>query len=147
MRELVVPIMIFLIEAWACGSYHDFLDRWFLLTRKLLNQMFLLVQLKPSLSFTVMISTMTWLVCVINDHGYVPYVVSIYRCFPLSSLVARFDARVTQRVPQMKQELPTLPEQLSPPPVFSGIRVARSLAFCVMYIVVYPFRLPPSTGD
>jgi hypothetical protein len=68
--------------------------------------MFLLVQLKSSLSFTV--STMTWLVCVINDHVYVPYVVSIYRCFPLSSLVARFDTRVTQRVTQMKQELLTL---------------------------------------
>jgi hypothetical protein len=30
----------------ACGSYEDFLDRWLLLTKKLLNQGFLLVQLK-----------------------------------------------------------------------------------------------------
>jgi hypothetical protein len=34
----------------ACGSYHDFLDRGFLLTRKLLNQGFLLVKLKSSRS-------------------------------------------------------------------------------------------------
>jgi hypothetical protein len=33
----------------ACGSYHDFLDRGLLLTRKLLNQEFLLVNLKSSL--------------------------------------------------------------------------------------------------
>ena len=33
----------------ACGSYHDFLDRGLLLTRKLLNQEFLLVKLKSSL--------------------------------------------------------------------------------------------------
>jgi hypothetical protein len=33
----------------ACGSYKDFLDRGLLLTRKLLNQGFLLVKLKSSL--------------------------------------------------------------------------------------------------
>ena len=44
----------------ACGSYQDFLDRGLLLTRKLLNQGFLLVKLKSSLrNFTV--ATMTWL--------------------------------------------------------------------------------------
>jgi len=32
-----------------CGSYQDFLDRGLLLTRKLLNQEFLLVKLKSSL--------------------------------------------------------------------------------------------------
>ena len=33
----------------ACGSYYDFLDRVLLLTRKLLNQRFLVVKLNPSL--------------------------------------------------------------------------------------------------
>ena len=33
----------------ACGTYQDFLDRGFVLTRKLLNQVFLLVQFKSSL--------------------------------------------------------------------------------------------------
>ena len=33
----------------ACGSYQDFLDRWLLLTRKLLSQGFLLFKLKSSL--------------------------------------------------------------------------------------------------
>jgi hypothetical protein len=44
----------------ACGSYQDFLDRRLLLTRKLLNQGFLLVKLKSSFrKFAV--ATMTWL--------------------------------------------------------------------------------------
>ncbi len=32
----------------ACGSYHDFIDRELLLTRKLLNQVFQVIKLKPS---------------------------------------------------------------------------------------------------
>ena len=31
----------------------------------------------------------------------------------------------------MEQELPTLPEHPSSPPVFSGVRVTRSLVLCV----------------
>ena len=33
-----------------------------------------------------------------------------------------------------EQELLTLPEQLSLPPVFSGIRVDRSLLFCLVLV-------------
>jgi uncharacterized membrane protein len=33
----------------------------------------------------------------------------------------------------MEQELLTLPENLSSPPVFSGVRVTQSLALCVMF--------------
>jgi hypothetical protein len=44
----------------ACGSYQDFHDRGLLLTRKLLNKVFLLVKLKSSLrKFTL--ATTTWL--------------------------------------------------------------------------------------
>jgi hypothetical protein len=35
--------------------------------------------------------------------------------------------RLTRRVPLVEHELLTLPEPLSSPPVFSGIRVTRSL--------------------
>jgi hypothetical protein len=69
----------------ACGSYQDFLDRGLLLTRKLLNQGFLLVKLK-------------------------------------SSLITGFVTRLTRRVSLVKQEMITLPEHLSLPPVFSGFR-------------------------
>jgi hypothetical protein len=32
------------------------------------------------------------------------------------------------------QDLPTLPEQLSSPPAFSGVRVTRSLVLCVCFV-------------
>ena len=32
------------------------------------------------------------------------------------------------------QELPTIPEHLNSPPVFSGVRVTRSLALCVCFV-------------
>jgi hypothetical protein len=43
----------------------------------------------------------------------------------------RFVTRLTQRVLLVEQELLTLPEHLSSHPVFSGVRVTRSL---VLYI-------------
>jgi len=45
-------VEITLLFSWftsAFGSYHDFLDRWVLLTRKLLHQGFQLAKLKSSL--------------------------------------------------------------------------------------------------
>jgi hypothetical protein len=38
-------------------------------------------------------------------------------------------------VPHAGQELLILPEHLSAPQIFSGIRVARSLVFCVMFYI------------
>jgi hypothetical protein len=63
-----------------CGSYHDFLDRELLLTRKLLNQRAQWLSLSNHFkNFTIVI--MTWLtvrlrnICVTNDLVYVPPVV------------------------------------------------------------------------
>ena len=68
----------------ACGSYHDFLDRGLLL-QKATEPKVPIVQ-AGSYSFeSFMDATMTWLrlrnICVTNDHGYVPYVVSTSRFF------------------------------------------------------------------
>jgi hypothetical protein len=41
----------------------------------------------------------------------------------------------------VEQELPTLPEHLTSPPVFSGVRVTRSLVLDVLLIVVCSFVL------
>jgi hypothetical protein len=41
-------------------------------------------------------------------------------------------ARVTRRVPLVEQDL-TLPENLSSPPVFRGVRVTRSFIFCIVF--------------
>jgi len=39
---------------------------------------------------------------------------------------------VTRLLSHVEQELLTIPEHLSSPPVFSDVRVARSLIFCVV---------------
>ena len=56
----IVYISQFILYSRACGSYQDFLDIGLLLTRKPLNQEFLLVKLKSSLR-KFMVDTMTWL--------------------------------------------------------------------------------------
>ena len=106
---------------------------------------------------------MTWLwnICVTNDHGYVPLVVNTSRSFPHSWLITGFVNRLTWRVPLVEQELPTLPEHPSSLPVFSGVRVTRSLVLyvcfvdrrlsfcifsfchCVVCSLIYRFSLPP----
>ena len=59
-----------------------------------------------------------------NDHGYVSLVVNTSRSFPHSSLITRLVTRLTRQVPLVKQELLTLPEHMSSPPVLSGVCVA-----------------------
>ena len=79
-----------------------------------------------------------WNICVTNDHGYVPLVVSSFRSFPHSRLITRFVTRLTRRVPLVEEELLlTLPEHLSLPPDFSGVRVTRSLLLCVCFVDRY----------
>jgi hypothetical protein len=43
------------------------------------------------------------------------------------------------RVPLVNQELSTLPEHMSSPPVFSGVRNTRSLVLCVCFVDFCPF--------
>ena len=122
----------------ACGSYQDFFDRGLLLTRKLLNQGFLLVKLKSSLRkfydrhhdlvdrYGISVSQMT------TDMFH--FVVSTSRSFPHSRLITGFVSRLTRRVPLVEQELLTLQEHMSSPPVFSGVRVTRSLVLLVCFV-------------
>ena len=55
------------------------------------------------------------------------------RSIPHSWLITGIVARVTRRVPLVEQELLTLSRQLSSSPVFSGIRISRSLVFYVVF--------------
>ena len=71
---------------------------------------------------------------VTNDHGYVPLLVSTSRSFPHSWVINGFVTRSTRRVPLVEQELRTLPEHMSSPPVFSGVRITRSLYLCVCFV-------------
>jgi hypothetical protein len=80
-----------------------------------------------------------WNICVTNDHGYVPLVVSTSRSCHYSWLITRFVTRMTRRVLLLDQELITLPEHLSSAPVYSGVRsfvlyvcfVDFCLSFCI----------------
>jgi hypothetical protein len=65
-----------------------------------------------------------------NDNEYVPLVVNTSRFFPHSRLITGFVTRLTRRVPLVEQELLTLPEHLSSPPV----RVTRSLFVYVCFV-------------
>jgi hypothetical protein len=69
-----------------------------------------------------------------NNPGYVPLVVNTSRSFPHSRLITGFVTRLTHRVPLVKQELLTLPEHLSSPPAFTGVRVTRSLVLYVCFV-------------
>ena len=74
-------------------------------------------------------------ICVTNDHGYVPLVVNTSRSFSRSWLMTGFVTRLTRRwVSLVEQELPTLPEHMSSPPVFSGVRVTRSLVLYTCFV-------------
>jgi hypothetical protein len=72
-------------------------------------------------------------ICITNDHGYVPLDVSTSRSFPRSCLITVFVTGVTRQVPLVVQELIILPEHLGSTLVFSGVRFARSLVFCVFF--------------
>ena len=52
----------------------------------------------------------------------------------IHKLTTGFVTRLTRQVPLVKQELPNLPEHLSSPPVFSGVRVTRSLVLYVCFV-------------
>ena len=50
---------------------------------------------------------------------------------------------LTRRVPLVEQVLLTLPDHLSSPPVFSGVRVTGSLVFCrALFVLLYFFCWP-----
>jgi hypothetical protein len=75
-----------------------------------------------------------WNICVTNDHGYVPLVVNNSRSFPHSRFITGFVTRLTLRVSLVDQELLTLPEHMSSPSIFSGVRVTRSLVWYVCFV-------------
>ena len=55
----------------------------------------------------------------------------IYSEIPVYGLLPR---SCTRLVPLVEQKLRTLPEHLSSPPVFNGVRVTQSLVLCVCFV-------------
>ena len=100
----------------ACDPYQDFLDRRLLLTRKSHGRHHDLAD-----RYEISVSQMT------TDVFHFPVL-------PHSWLIIGFVTRITRRVPLVGQELLTLLEHLSSPPVFSGVRVTRSLVLCICFV-------------
>jgi hypothetical protein len=121
----------------ACGSYQDFLDRGLLLTRRLLNQGFLLVKLMSSLRI-FSVATITWLTVMEYLCHKWPRICSTCRnpsrFFPHSWLITGLVTRLTRRVPLVEQELLTLPEHRSSPSGINGVSVTRSLVWCACFV-------------
>ena len=115
----IFSIYISQLMLYSRAFQHDLLDIGLLVTRKLLKQISI-VKLEPSLRKIygrINNLVMTWLmsICVTNDHGCVSFVV------------------ITIRVSHVEQELLTIWEHLRLSAVFSGVRVAKSLVFCVIF--------------
>jgi len=124
----------------ACGSFQDFLGRWLLLKRRLLNQGFLLVKLKSSLRkfygghhdlvdrYRISVSQKN------------PSVLNTSRSFPHSCLITEFVTRLARRVPHVGHKLLTLPEYLSSPWMLWGLYYLIVCFLCnVLYIIVCSF--------
>jgi hypothetical protein len=114
-------------------SCQDFIDNWLLLSRKLLNQGYLLIQHQFE-SFTV--ATMTcftiteYLCCNVSRICYTYR--KHYRSVPLSWLIAEFVARIALQVPLVEQELLTILEYLRSFSVLVGkYFVDHCLSFCL----------------
>ena len=64
---------------------------------------------------------------------YTNYFILLLHTFPRPWLITEFVTRVTRRYPLLEQELIILPKHVRLHSVFSGVRVARSLVFCVVF--------------
>jgi hypothetical protein len=82
-----------------------------------------------------------------NDHDMLHLLYALPGPFPHSRLITGFVTRLTRRVPLLEQDLLTLPKHMSLPPVFTGVRVTRSLvlyvcfldrclSFCTLYLAI-----------
>ena len=110
----------------ACGSYHDFLHRGLLLTRKVLNQGFLVVNLKSS-HRNLTVAIMTYLAVTDYMCHKISRICSVHRNHNpiLSSFITRFETRATERMPLL--------EHAKESSVFLSCSVAHSLVFCVVF--------------
>jgi hypothetical protein len=82
------------------------------------------------LQYVIHIGWPLWNICVTNYHGFV----NTSRSFPHLWLITGFVTRLTRRLSLVEQELLTIPEHLSSPPVLSGVRVTRSLVLYVCFV-------------
>ena len=125
-----------------CGSYHNFLNRGCCLQGNYYSTgCYWLSWSHHFESFKV--ATMTWLTATEYLCYKWPRICSICRehfpVFPHSWLITGFVTGSTRRLPLVEQELLTFPEHRSSPPIFSGVRVTRSLVCRSLFVLLYFF--------
>ena len=98
------------------------------------NFLFICSNIPAASAYGVYISQLIQYSRSFGDHGYVSLVVSTSQSFPHSWLITGFVTRVTRWVTLVEQFLLTLPEPLISPPNCSGVHVAWSLVFCVVFV-------------
>ena len=113
-----------------CSSYHAVLDIWLQLTRKLLNQGFIVVTLRSLLQI-VTVSIMTLLTVTEYLSQITTNMLRIYRkLYPVLSSFIAYHRVCTKSNTGVTSGAGTIPDNLSSsPPVFRGVSVARSLVF------------------
>ena len=78
---------------------------------------------------------MTWFTAMEYLCQIWPLVVNTSGSCPHSWLITGFVTRLTRRVPLVEQELLIFAGHLSsPPPIFSGVRITRSLVLCICFV-------------
>jgi hypothetical protein len=100
---------------------------------------FCLIQINHNYYLDVFIfATMTWLtVMEYLCHKWLWICSTCRKHFPVLSSFStyyRFVARLTRRVPLVEEELITLPEHLSSPPIFSGVHATWSLVLYICFV-------------
>ena len=112
-------------DSKTCCSYYDFLYKGLLLTRKLLNQGFLLVKLKAIFrKFYGRRYDLYGISIFTNHHGYVSFVVIPILSFPHLWQIIEFITKVTRR-PNCGVGTAYLSGALEYIPVFSGFRAGH----------------------
>ena len=129
-----------------CGSYHDNHDRGLLLTRKLLNQGFLVVKLKSSLRKFyghhndlvnrqgISVSQMTTYFLRLNHKPVLFSFMTHHRVCNTTG--------ATRQVQHAQQELYHLSVAPEFTPVISGVHVARFFIFCILFCRSLQFVCP-----
>ena len=82
-----------------------------------------LSKIKMFVGFSLVIHRLAWLciICVINNHKYLPFIkVTMQSFFSLSLLITLCSTRVVRRVPLVEQELLIIPENPSSYSFFCG---------------------------
>ena len=132
-------IYISLLIRYECDSCHDYLDRWWLLIRKLLNQWFLVFPIWSNhfeIFTSPLLPTLLY-ICFTNDHDiFRMYLITIYSAFMTYHQVYKKSSTMGATCGAGITYSSGAPEFT---PYISGVRIARSLVLCCSIVFICRF--------